>query len=99
MRHDTIEIGLATKATLRRARSRKLRKRVLAQCAADAGAGALAAEVVDEAFAGLSNDASPAEPAHRSLLVQLSAQLKALDEQRDHLAQLLRDVETTALGE
>jgi hypothetical protein len=102
MRHDPIEFGL-TNASARMRRSTTMSK--------SARGGVIGtvdlptADVIDEAFAGLeefnSNAGSwnsPGNHGHalnKALVANLAAQLNALDHQREQLAQLLRNVDTS----
>jgi uncharacterized membrane protein YqiK len=96
MRHDPIEIGLAGKTARRRDAKRMIRTSMAArQLAAEAEAPAT--DALDEAFAGLSRDER--RPKSLSVVTQLAEQLEALDRQRAQLAQLLRDIEVTALAD
>jgi hypothetical protein len=86
MRHDAIEIGLVGKAPQRRDAARMMRSSKAAQQPA--------ADALDEAFAGMSREERPKS---LTVVTQLSEQLQALDQQREKLARLLREIEDTSL--
>ncbi len=94
MRHDPIEIGLASKAVRRRGAKRMLRTILATQQPAAAGS-IPATDALDEAFAGMSRDER--RPRNLAVVTQLAEQLEALDRQREQLARLLRDIEVTTL--
>jgi hypothetical protein len=93
MRHEPIEFGLAGK---------KARARHALQAARGAGSftktqrGSTEVEVVDEAFAGFSPRGNA--PLNRGLVAELSAQLAALDRQREQLSQLLRSIDADSVA-
>ena len=91
MRHDAIELGLVGKAPRRRDTERMMRTSITArQPAAEAADSTSATHALDEAFAGMSRDE---RPKNLGVVTQLAEQLQALDQQREKLAQLLREIE------
>lgn len=103
MRHDAVELGFPTRHGRRREKQRPKPLKPPAVA------------VVDEAFAGFIPTDVPVLPVDVSiagktvigewcstkstLVASLSAQLDALDRQREQLARLLRSIDTNALAE
>jgi len=96
MRHEPIELGLTGTSGRRRGTRRVVHGARRSMAPTKEKCGATAVEVVDEAFAGLAR----VEP-HRlemGLIAKLSAQLDALDRQREQLSQLLRNIDADKLS-
>ena len=95
MRHDSIEIALPNST----ARARRIwHGHGCSRVVIDNSRELPPANVLDEAIAGFEPlDASTIRPMNLSLIAGLSAQLEALDRQRDHLAQLLRAIDDSAI--
>jgi hypothetical protein len=90
MRTDSIQFSFAS-AVARARRNR--RPSPLKHVAHQAEHVAVSAAVIDEAIAGLETDSATAKRAiDKTLMASLSAQLAALDQQREHLAGLLSAV-------
>jgi hypothetical protein len=99
MRHEPIEIGPA--GTTMKTRASDTRRMTTnsrgAETSIKTKCGTQVVEVVDEAFAGFTPDRRRAlQPA---LVANLSAQLEALDQQREQLSQLLHSIDLSSMSQ
>jgi hypothetical protein len=87
MRHDSVDLSFPT------ATRRVWYGHGSSRFIADDKRNLAPTEVVDEAIASFERVDAPAKPQPHPLVAKLSAQLNALDRQRNHLAQLLRNID------
>jgi len=99
MRHEPIELGLAsTTAGIRSGRSERgaARNARTSMTRAREKCADPPIDVVDEAFAGFMQ--TQRRPLEEGFIAKLSAQLEALDQQREQLSQLLRTIDADAIA-
>lgn len=95
MRHEPIEFGLT--GTSSRTRGMRRMTRSARVTAPDTTAKCAVPEILDEAFAGFASS-SPHRLEH-GLVAGLSAQLEALDRQREQLSRLLRTIDADSISQ